>query len=376
MSDELKSRIHSAIARKQEGASWDFKRQWYDKEHGKNDLLHDIICMSNLLVDEDGIIIIGIDEENDYAVCDVSNDLNRKNTHEMVKFLRDKPFAGGIRPTVYVDSISIDNKTIDVIIVEKSNNVPFYLNENFQQVKAFHIYTRIGDSNTPIDKSADLDKVELLWRKHFGIEKTTLDRLMLYLKDYNHWVSVDGRQSWYYEYAPEYRIEIEDEEYGSAYEYYVFSMAGYNPRYYKLHIKYHATIMATTSIIDLEDGRFITCVPNVHVFGYVPYYYYDTDSINFALHRFFENIADDAEYSIYAFNMWNECVPTIGTRAESEEFFSWIKLQNIPKEPKRKIPPIPSKLRNGENGNKYAEEYKNAMIVNDMLEEYWQERQN
>lgn len=45
---------------KQEGSSWDFKREWH---HDKGSLLHDIICMANLITDEDGIIIIGVDEE-------------------------------------------------------------------------------------------------------------------------------------------------------------------------------------------------------------------------------------------------------------------------------------------------------------------------
>ena len=44
------------------------------------DLLHDIICMSNNLVNRDAYIIIGIDVEDDYSINDVLNDSNRKNT--------------------------------------------------------------------------------------------------------------------------------------------------------------------------------------------------------------------------------------------------------------------------------------------------------
>ena len=104
--DDLKKRVLVYISKKHEGSSWDFKRQWYDNGKGKSDQLHDIICMSNLTGDEDGLIIIGVDEENDCKLCDVSNDPNRKDTHELVKFLRDKHFDGGIRPTVHVETIS------------------------------------------------------------------------------------------------------------------------------------------------------------------------------------------------------------------------------------------------------------------------------
>lgn len=43
----LKKIITNLISLKQEGAYWDFKREWYESDHN-TDLLHDIICMSNL----------------------------------------------------------------------------------------------------------------------------------------------------------------------------------------------------------------------------------------------------------------------------------------------------------------------------------------
>ena len=55
--------ISQLINLKQEGRYWDFKRQWYSNNK-KGDLLHDIICMANNLTDKDGLIIIGVDEEN------------------------------------------------------------------------------------------------------------------------------------------------------------------------------------------------------------------------------------------------------------------------------------------------------------------------
>ena len=66
LSELQKEEILGLISLKQEGAYWDFKKEWY--EEGKQpDLLHDIICMSNNLENRDAYIIIGIDEENDYS---------------------------------------------------------------------------------------------------------------------------------------------------------------------------------------------------------------------------------------------------------------------------------------------------------------------
>lgn len=142
-----------------EGSYWDFKKQWYSD---KCDLLHDIICMANNLENRDAYIIVGIDEENNFRFIDVSKDSNRKNTQMLVDFLKDKKFVGGTRPSVHVEILDYGVATIDVIVVENSYNTPFYLAERFQQIQANSIYTRIQDTNTPIDKSADINNVEYL----------------------------------------------------------------------------------------------------------------------------------------------------------------------------------------------------------------------
>ncbi len=109
---EFEQEIVNLIELKQEGSYWDFKREWY---HALVDLLHDIICMANNLESRDAYIIIGIDEVNDYTVVDVVEDPNRKNTQKIVDFLRNKKFAGGIRPKVYVQPINVQGQTIDVL---------------------------------------------------------------------------------------------------------------------------------------------------------------------------------------------------------------------------------------------------------------------
>ena len=59
-----------------------------------------------------------VDEENDYSICDVINDPNRRKTQDIVSFLREKKFAGGIRPTAYVQPVTLWKKTIDIMIEE------------------------------------------------------------------------------------------------------------------------------------------------------------------------------------------------------------------------------------------------------------------
>ena len=90
---ELYDEVEKLIALHQEGEYWDFKKEWYGKEKDE-DLLLDIICMANNLVNRDAYIIIGIDENGDYSICDISADTNRRNTQMLTDFIRSKKFAG------------------------------------------------------------------------------------------------------------------------------------------------------------------------------------------------------------------------------------------------------------------------------------------
>ena len=80
--------------------------------------MHDIICMANNMECRDAYIIIGIDEEKECSIQDVKNDSNRRNTQKMVDFLRDKKFAGGVRPRVVVEPLQVEDGEIDIIIIK------------------------------------------------------------------------------------------------------------------------------------------------------------------------------------------------------------------------------------------------------------------
>lgn len=195
--------IKQLIDLKQEGGYWDFKQQWYDSGSGLNDLLIDIICMANNLENHDAYIIIGVDERNDYNLITVENDANRKNTQNIVDFLKDKSFAGGIRPLARVETLSIDGTVIDVIVIENSPNTPFMLTSDYRDIKAHHIYTRIHDVNTARNNSADIDKVEHLYRKRFRISEAPFERFEYYLQDINGWEELHTQSGYefYYKHA-------------------------------------------------------------------------------------------------------------------------------------------------------------------------------
>ncbi|EOS7924529.1 putative DNA binding domain-containing protein, partial [Enterococcus hirae] len=126
--NELVVEIKDLISSKTEGGYWDFKRSWHKDDVS---LLHDIICFSNNLENRDCYIIIGVDENDDFSYYPLDNDTHRKNNNELVTFLRDKKFTGGIRPTVILKHLEVNGNNLDVIIVKNTLNTPYTLDEDF-----------------------------------------------------------------------------------------------------------------------------------------------------------------------------------------------------------------------------------------------------
>ncbi|MFC5528383.1 ATP-binding protein [Cohnella yongneupensis] len=153
---DLEDEIKALILSKREDDYWDFK----EKHHSnKANLLHDIICMANNRVDRDACIIFGI-SDGTFDIVGVENDENRRNQQQMIDFLKSKRFVSGIRPRVEMRTLRIANHEVDILIIKNSTDTPYFLTEDFsdngRKVRANHIYTRVGDTNTDIDKSADI----------------------------------------------------------------------------------------------------------------------------------------------------------------------------------------------------------------------------
>lgn len=84
--DELAHLVESLVATENEGTYWDYKREWHASS---SNLVHDIICLANNPGNETALIIIGIDENDAYKVCDiVEHAESRKNTQQVNNVLR------------------------------------------------------------------------------------------------------------------------------------------------------------------------------------------------------------------------------------------------------------------------------------------------
>lgn len=73
-------------------------------------------------------------------------------------------------------------------------------------MRAGVIYTRNADGNTPIDKSALDDEIELMWRERFCLNLPALQRFSLYLLNED-WIKASDN-SYYCEQYPEFRVNL------------------------------------------------------------------------------------------------------------------------------------------------------------------------
>lgn len=276
MDKNLKEKVVELLNMKQEGEYRDFKQCWYD-DSKKEDLLFDIINMANNVTDEDGLIIIGI-ENDTFKVAGVENDEKRRNTQNLVDFIfaKDKHFLGGNRPIVRVENIELEEHTLDVIVIQNTMNVPYVLEEKYRQIHSNHVYVRNQDSNTPKDQTAPFYVQEKLWRRRFGIDKTALEKLQILLMNKEDWIDDANGNVYYNKFFPEFRIVKEEDETRDGDTFLIVGQTNSKFQWYTVKAFYHQTMLVEHQGLSIDSGRAFVIMPewNTTVFPSKRYYHY------------------------------------------------------------------------------------------------------
>jgi hypothetical protein len=291
----INNKILELIHSKRESDYWDFKRE----PHSNNaSLLHDIICLSNSLHKGEKYLIIGVaDPVDNCEIIGLTNgQKNRKSQSNLIDFLREKPFAGGIRPEVEIETILINNLEIDIIKIKDNPFKPYYLTEDFRDrdkyVKANHIYTRIVDTNTPINKSADLYYIEKMWYQRFGLDLSPSERFKQLLKKPEEWFEDFGNTTYaYHKTFPEFRIEFSDpEEMWEPFCEFYDNTKGY---FGKAIFKYQLNILFELTYIYCDEMRILLANPSTNYLRVADneywYYYYDLSTWDGIFLQFLRN---------------------------------------------------------------------------------------
>lgn len=322
--DKLKREIINLIHSKREGDYWDFKQKYHTNN---SDLLHDIICMANNRADRDGYIIFGVTDA-EFEIVGVKNDENRKNQQQIIDFLKDKKFAGGIRPTIELKTLDIENHEIDILVIKNTTDTPYYMGESFKGIMSNYIYTRIGDTNTPKNRSADINHVEYLWKKRFLLNRPPLQQILGKLKNKKEWKSQDG--IYYYIYNPQFKIcFVEEENSRKIIDTYNYAMKNETIKRGILKVKHYETNVYSTESLSFRDNLIILPKPEVEILRFEDnnseymFKYLIEDSIGFKISKFLGEEDNSSTKEVY--EMFSKFILEFNTGLEKDNFTEHIK---------------------------------------------------
>lgn len=266
----LQQKVKDLIDTHKEDNYYDFKL-----EYGSNtDLVHDIICLANAKYDGERYLIIGI--RNDYKVIGLE-DAKTKKQNQLIDLLAGSKFANGNFPEISLFNVEIDGKTIQIIKIQDRSYKPYFLEcDKYETVqgkkekiiRAGVVYSRVGCRNTPINNSASLYDIEHMWRERFGLDLSPLDRLSIYLLDFENWDNLDS-QTWFYKPFPEFTFkETASESYllNSPWTWFLRDVYAEKTSISLIEdtFFYHTTQIKTTKCIQQYDGiQFKLCLPQV-----------------------------------------------------------------------------------------------------------------
>ncbi len=293
--DELLATVLDLVSRKTEGRYWDFKLL----HHGnKAELIHDILCLANAEHEGNRYLIFGV-QDRSYDLRSITGTAGRRTQAQIADFLRanGRKFSESRTPDVYLVEVQHDGKSLDVLVIEDRPYKPYSLVEDYKgrdkTVRAHHIYTRSNDTNTPMPESAPSHEVERMWRGRFALDKAPLDRAKTYLERPSDWVAISKGPiiSQHYEYHrqfPEFTVhDGEADDMTARNEEWTRGeiRKDNNHAWYK-EVYYHQTLLATVRGVTFDDGKKEMVAPKWVARGAGRFYYYEQDTIEYALQTF------------------------------------------------------------------------------------------
>ncbi len=248
-----------------ESETLDFKQEC----HSSNiDLLHDILCMANTYAEKDRMLVLGVVDKT-REIVGVENDSNFKNQAQIYDLLRQSNFNR--IPTIHLQEFTIADHKVVILIIANRPDKPFFLTKDKtyqdKMIRAGVIYTRLGDTNTPLKEAAPDDKVELMWRERFGIGLSPLERFQKLLDEPDKWVNRPGRlDCFHHQQFPEFTIQHDgenNEEREFQEDWCEEKFPDPHCYKYEYELKYHSTVLDSVLIISCDGGRFMLPLPEI-----------------------------------------------------------------------------------------------------------------
>lgn len=281
--------IVQLINQRQERSFFDVKRQWHTN---KAEMLHDILCLSNAKHDGQRYLVFGVDDSFGLTGLQDGDRQSSANIFDWFNKLRDH-FSEHKTPSINIETFNVEEHAIDVIRVANDARKPFYLERKYRDLGScvwpYRIYTRIGDTNTPIDRGASAHDIRSMYAEQLGLFPEPLDRLKALLSDGRRWRTWDDTV-YHHPAAPQYTYETGESAIG--YEAHGLEWARGEVGYHLpsgnytnwVIFRYHSTVIHQLRYVGFDGGKKHIVAPD-----YIPYkkgrlYYYEKDTIDHLFH--------------------------------------------------------------------------------------------
>lgn len=238
----------------------DFKAKFHDSPVK---LVHDILCLANSYSDKDRYLVFGV--ADDKSIVGIEADPDRKTNAEIQDLLRASNFNR--IPTVTLHNVSHAGHEVGILEIVNRPDKPFYLTKDKMhgkdRIRAGVVYTRLGDTNTPLTESAPDDHIELMWRERFGLGLSPLERLRQLVEDKDAWQSVQGDSYLYHRDFPEFTITEGETVHSDFQESWVTKFPDPHASSVYVDCKYLGTVLKRCLFVRVDGGRYMMPIPKL-----------------------------------------------------------------------------------------------------------------
>lgn len=244
--------------------------EWLDfkQEHHANkaDLVHDVLCLANAEHGGDRYLLFGI-RDTDHVTVGVEADSNRRRAPDVINLFQSLRLNQ--IPVMKLVTVQYEGHDVDLLTIEDMPEKPYFMLQEYsdgrERIRAGAVYLRVGENNTPKDRTADDVRVERMYRERFGIDRSPLERARTYLRDTDRWerdYADENRQFFRYEPFPEFTFMEAREENDRFDEPWVRVFPDNTASRDMYYLKYHGTVLATICLVWCDGGRYVTVMPN------------------------------------------------------------------------------------------------------------------
>ncbi|MDF9300803.1 hypothetical protein OIT47_011075 [Weissella sp. BK2] len=158
-------------------------------------------------------MIYGV-RDGSFEVKGVEKDeVGRKNKQQLTDWLSNISLSGGV-PQFDLETFEVKGHSVDVLTILNTNNVPQYLTKPYKDGKKImgvgQIFSRTNDSNTPINQTADVERLEFLFKKRLGLHESIEKRYLMLVDQIDDWSYFDESSKLIYKFDPNFYIQIEE----------------------------------------------------------------------------------------------------------------------------------------------------------------------